>query len=84
MKLDHWFAQANFFTQPSLTKMELLLAQRQALFQRQHELLQRQAVLTQRQHELCEQRTVHELQSRLFWLKLRRAAIEQRDEAYLN
>ena len=77
MKLDH------LNTQPLLTKMELLLAQRQTIFQRQHELLQQQAALTHRQHELCERQTAHELQSRLFWLKLRQAAIEQRDEAYL-
>lgn len=80
MKLDQWSTLAYFHTQPLLTKMELLLAQRQTLFQQQHELLQRQAALTRQQHELCERRTAHELQSRLFWLRLRQAANAKQSE----
>ena len=84
MKLDQWLALANFFSQPPITKMALLLARREALFHQQHELLERQAVLAHQRHELLERQTAHELQSRLFWLKLRQAATEQQDEAYLQ
>lgn len=84
MKLEQWFALANFSTQSLPEKMELLLERRAELFDRQDELLQRQMVLAHQKQELCDRQTAHELQSRLFWLELRRATTEQRDEAYLQ
>lgn len=64
------------------TKLELLMKQRELLFQHHHELLQRQAVLLRQRRELVERQTAHELQSHLFWVRLRQmASAEQRDEA---
>lgn len=64
------------------TKLELLMKQRELLFQQRHELLQRQADLIRQRRELVERQTAHELQSHLFWLRLRQAAsAEQRDGA---
>ena len=82
MKLNQWLALAYFPTHTLPKQMELLMAQREALFQQQRVLLQRQAMLACQKRELVERQTIHELQSRLFWLRLRRAAhAEQRDEA---
>ena len=82
MKPNQWLTLANFYTSTLPQKMDILLAQREALFQRQHELLGRRAVLADQMRNLVERRTAHELQSRLFWHKLRRATLaEQKNEA---
>lgn len=82
MNPNQWIALTNFYTRPLPQKMDILLAQREALFQRQHELLARGAALAHQMHDLVERQTAYELQWHLFWQKLRRAALaEQKDEA---
>ena len=81
MKPNQWLTLAYFHTSTPSQKMEMLLAQREALFQKRHELLGRQAMLEHQKRKLIEQQTAHELQSRLFWCKLRRAPLsEQRED----
>ena len=82
MKPNQWLTLVNFYTSTLPQKMEMLQARREELFQQQHELLRRRAALTDQIHNLIERQTAHELQSRLFWHRLRRATIaEQKDEA---
>lgn len=66
-------------------KLELLMKQREILFHQHDKLLQRQAVLIRQRRDLVERQTAHELQSRLFWLRLQRAAsAEQRHEVEIS
>ena len=82
MKPNQCLALPHSHTRTLPQKMELLLAQRETLFRQQHELLQRQAILERQQRELVERQTAHELQSHLFWLRLRQTSCaEQSDEA---
>ena len=81
MKLNQWSALAHSHTLPLADQLELLMLQRQMLFEYQQELHERQAALTHQRHELIERQTAHHLQSRLFWLRLRQAAlVRQMDE----
>lgn len=81
MKQYQWLALANFHAYTLPQKMGILLARREVLFQQQQNLLEQQATLARQMHELIERQTAHELQSRLFWCKLRQATLsELRDD----
>jgi hypothetical protein len=76
------FVLAHFSPLPLTARLELLIAQRKALFAQEQQLLARQAELGQQKQEWLARRTIHELQCRLFWLKLRKAALaNQKGEA---
>lgn len=82
MKLNQWLDLANYHTHTRPQKMDILLAQREVLLQQHHELLGQRAALAHQMRDLVERQTAHELQSHLFWYRLRRATLEeQKDEA---
>ena len=80
MRLNQWFTLADFHSHTLPEKLELLLTQRETLFQQQHELLQQRTALARQMRELVERQTAHELQSHLFWLRLRQAACPEQKE----
>lgn len=75
-------SRVNLHTQTLSEKQVWLMSQREKLFVQQRELLERRAELEQQQQQLITRRTVHELQCRLFWLRLKKPAFaKQEDEA---
>lgn len=74
MQPSQWNSCLHFYRQPLADKLELLMTRRQTLFEQEQHLLARQTELSQQRHQLLVRQTVHEMEWRLFWLKLRRPA----------
>ena len=82
MQSTQRFSWINFYALTVVERLELLMAQREMLFEHEQALLARQTELTRQQHELLSRRTIHEMQGRLFWLRLRNPTLtKQEDQA---
>ena len=80
MQPTQLFSLVNFHQLSPADRLELLLRQRERLFERQRHLLIQQTELEQHQQDLLTRRTVHEMRCRLFWLQLRNAVLAARQE----